>query len=55
MRKLKGEPLTTIEEHLLICESCQDRLKATDEYLAALKQAAEELKREDDEREKDGE
>src|ERR1039457_2570898 len=32
--------LLTREEHLLICQPCRDRLKATDEYLAAMRPAA---------------
>ena len=29
-----------LEEHLLICPTCQDRLQATDDYVAALRVAA---------------
>ena len=29
-----------LEEHLLVCSDCQDRLKVTDEYLAPMKLAA---------------
>jgi predicted anti-sigma-YlaC factor YlaD len=29
-----------LEEHLLICQSCRNRLKATDEYVVAMKAAA---------------
>jgi anti-sigma factor RsiW len=28
------------EEHLLICEACQDRLAETDEYIQTMKEAA---------------
>jgi hypothetical protein len=28
-----------LEEHLLICSECLDRLNATDEYVAAMKAA----------------
>ena len=30
----------TLEEHLLICQSCRDRLEFTDQYVAAIKAAA---------------
>jgi hypothetical protein len=29
-----------LEEHLLICTACQDRLRATDDYVAAMRAAA---------------
>jgi hypothetical protein len=29
-----------LEEHLLICTTCQDRLQATDDYVAAMRAAA---------------
>jgi predicted anti-sigma-YlaC factor YlaD len=29
-----------LEEHLLVCQSCRDRLTAADEYVAAMKAAA---------------
>jgi anti-sigma factor RsiW len=29
-----------LEEHLLICAGCQDRLQATDDYVAAMRAAA---------------
>jgi anti-sigma factor RsiW len=29
-----------LEEHLLICTACQDRLQATDDYVAAMRAAA---------------
>ena len=29
-----------LEEHLLICSACRDRLESTDEYLAAMRSAA---------------
>jgi hypothetical protein len=31
--------LAAIEEHLLICEACQDRLQELDEYVAAMRKA----------------
>ena len=31
---------TTWEEHLLICQSCRDRVESTDEYVAAMCSAA---------------
>ena len=32
----RAEPL---EEHLMVCHECQDRLRATDELLAAIRAA----------------
>ena len=34
-----------IEEHLLTCEDCQDRLRETDDYLLAMRTASEQLRR----------
>ena len=31
--------LAIIEEHLLICEACQDRLQDLDRYVAAMREA----------------
>ena len=31
--------LNLVEQHLLICEECQDRLKATDTFLVAMRSA----------------
>src|ERR1017187_1382020 len=36
--------LATLEEHLLICQSCRDRLQATDEYVVAMKLAAAKIR-----------
>jgi predicted anti-sigma-YlaC factor YlaD len=33
------ERLAPIEEHLLVCESCRDRLGEMDQYLAVMKSA----------------
>lgn len=30
-----------VDEHLLICSECQDWLRATDEYVAAMRRAGE--------------
>ena len=32
-----------LEEHLLICTACQDRLQATDDFVAAMRTAAKAL------------
>ena len=36
---------TQIEEHLLICECCQDRLRETDDYVLAVEVASRQLRR----------
>ena len=40
MRTLPESACAAPEEHLLVCELCQDRLGATNEYVAAMKAAA---------------
>ena len=40
MRTLPESACATLEEHLLICQSCRDRLQTTDEYVAAMTAAA---------------
>jgi anti-sigma factor RsiW len=46
-----SEPLVTgIEEHLLICPACQDKLREFDDYIAAMRGAAARLDREDESR-----
>jgi hypothetical protein len=39
LEKVAEEELTTIEEHLLVCSGCQDRLIAADTYVVALRAA----------------
>ena len=39
MEKLDGPKLEAFEEHVLLCEGCQDRVTATDSYLLAMKAA----------------
>ena len=36
----EGAAVEFLEEHLLICSECRDRLLTTDEYVAAMKAAA---------------
>jgi hypothetical protein len=43
MRTLPAPESDHLEEHLLICEDCQDRLTATDEYVVAMKAEAKTL------------
>jgi len=46
-----SEPLAAeLEEHLLICSACQDKLKEIDGYVAAMRGAAARLDREDESR-----
>ena len=40
MEMLSGQELDLCEEHLLICELCQDRLAETDEYVRLMKDSA---------------
>ncbi len=39
MEKLEGLQLESFEEHLLICEECQDRVTEVDRFLIAMKAA----------------
>jgi hypothetical protein len=42
--RIKGEDdLAHIEEHLLVCHTCQDRLRFEDALIAGLRASAEEL------------
>ena len=40
IRSLPAPESDHLAEHLLICEDCQDRLRATDEFVAVMKAAA---------------
>jgi anti-sigma factor RsiW len=40
MRTLPAAQSERLEEHLLICSECRDRLQTMDEYVAAMKSAA---------------
>jgi hypothetical protein len=46
MRSLPAPESVRLEEHLLICHPCQDRLRETDEYVAAMKAAAGKIRQE---------
>ncbi len=39
------EEIALIEEHLLICEGCQDRLRESDDYVLAMRGASEQSRR----------
>src|SRR5439155_20640162 len=39
------EQLAQVEEHLLVCETCQNRVQKADEYQVAMHNAAEELRK----------
>lgn len=41
-RRLPEEETETLEEHILFCTSCQDRLREVDEYILLMKTAAAE-------------
>jgi hypothetical protein len=40
MRTLPVSACATLEEHLLICSECRDRLESTDQYVMAMKLTA---------------
>ena len=37
LKRLPEDQAAALEEHLLICAECQDRLQLTDEFIAALR------------------
>ncbi|MGD1097102.1 MAG: zf-HC2 domain-containing protein [Bryobacteraceae bacterium] len=37
MGRLNEQELAPLEEHLLICEECRDRLEKTEAYIAAMR------------------
>src|ERR1035438_8726350 len=41
------EATPSIEEHLLTCDGCQDRLRETDAYLRAMRTSSEQLRRDE--------
>jgi anti-sigma factor RsiW len=43
--RLSGPECAAFEEHLLLCEACQERLRASDEYVAAVRAAGAQLAR----------
>jgi hypothetical protein len=43
MNRLPESELEPVEEHLLICPQCQDRLEAKDEFVKAMKAAIAEF------------
>jgi uncharacterized CHY-type Zn-finger protein len=45
MRNLPAAGVESLEEHLLICSGCRDRLTAADEYVAAMRAAAVAIRR----------
>jgi anti-sigma factor RsiW len=45
MRFLPAPESDRLEEHLLICSACRDRLTATEEYVAAMRSAAAKIRR----------
>jgi anti-sigma factor RsiW len=47
MRTLTAPESDRLEEHLLICSACRDRIDATDEYVAAMKAAAGKIRQEE--------
>ena len=44
MRSLPAPESDRLEEHLLICSACRDRLTATDGYVAAMRSAAAKIR-----------
>lgn len=47
--RLRPSEAAAIEEHILICAECRQRLKDSDEYVAAMRQALTELEQEQEE------
>src|SRR5215471_12060191 len=47
MGKTSAEETEQIEEHLLICESCRDRLEETREFTAAMQSASAKVRLQD--------
>jgi len=45
MGTLSGEEAEQIEQHLLVCEACRRRVAASDTYVAAMRRAAEKVRR----------
>jgi anti-sigma factor RsiW len=46
MRTLPAPEVETLEEHLLNCSACRDRLTEADEYVAAMRSAAAKIRKE---------
>lgn len=46
MRRLEGVDEARVEEHLLLCEECRERLQAADDYVRAMRTALAELEEE---------
>jgi uncharacterized CHY-type Zn-finger protein len=44
MRTLPALEVESLEEHLLICAECRDRLTAADDYVAAMEAAAAKIR-----------
>jgi anti-sigma factor RsiW len=40
---LPEDELAPLEEHLLVCPACQDRLRAADAFVATIRQALQQL------------
>jgi len=47
MRRLYAKVAARVEEHLLICEICRKELEASDAYVASMRQASANLRREE--------
>lgn len=45
MGRLNGPAVESLEEHILVCESCQDRLDFTETYIRGMKSAMESAER----------
>ncbi len=51
LRKLPEPEVEALEEHLLVCEVCQQNLARTDEYVSAMRSVSARLRAEDEQRE----
>ena len=43
--RVQAEAVADVEEHLMVCSECQDRLQAEEEYIAAFRSAARSAQR----------
>jgi predicted anti-sigma-YlaC factor YlaD len=54
MGELAGEECARLEEHLLLCETCRQRVREQDLFVRSMKHAAEEWRKQEKRRTKKG-
>lgn len=47
LKRLSGNDLDTLEDHLLLCEDCRSRLEEAEDFVAAMRQASQKLRNEE--------